>query len=144
MFGKTAKGDGAPRRAGTVSVIGADMTITGDVRTGEDLRVDGRIEGDVSCAGLELGEGGAIEGDVEADEVRLSGSVRGRISALSVTLEAAARVSGDVGYESLAVAAGARIEGRLGHRGGEGAAQAAAPKAKSAAAVAELFPAAAE
>jgi cytoskeletal protein CcmA (bactofilin family) len=144
MFGKNAKGDGATRRAGTVSVIGPDMTITGDARTGEDLRVDGRIEGNVSCASLDLGEGGAIEGDVEADEVRLAGSVRGRVAARAVTLEAAARVSGDVSYESLAVAPGARIEGRLGHRGGEGAARAPAPETRSAGAVAELFPAAAE
>jgi len=137
MFGKGAKGDGAGR-CGTVSVIGADMTISGDVRTGEELRVDGRIEGNVACASLELGEGGAIEGDVEADAVRLSGTVRGRVAARSVTIEAAGRVHGDVSYESLTVAAGARLEGRLGHRGGEGAA--AAP----AGALAELFPAAAE
>jgi cytoskeletal protein CcmA (bactofilin family) len=144
MFGKSAKGDGATGRAGTVSVIGADMRITGDVRTGEDLRIDGRIEGDVSCASLELGEGGAIEGNVEADEVRLSGSVHGRVSARSVHLEAAARVSGDVSYESLAVAPGARIEGRLGHRGGEGAVEAVPFEARRPAGVAELFPAAAE
>ncbi|HEX8365048.1 MAG TPA: polymer-forming cytoskeletal protein [Allosphingosinicella sp.] len=137
MFGKDAKGDGAGRR-GTVSVIGADMTISGDVRTGEELRVDGRIEGNVACASLELGEGGAIEGDVAADSVRLSGTVRGRVAARSVTVEAAGRVHGDVSYDSLTVAAGARLEGRLGHR--EGAAEAV----PAGGALAELFPAAAE
>lgn len=156
MFGR-AKGGSEKGRGGGVSVIGAGMTVSGDVATEEELRVDGRIDGNVRCGALELGDEGAIAGDIEAEEARIAGEVRGKVSARAVVLEAGARVSGDVCYESLAIAAGARVEGRLSHRGGEGGEAPATGKApmpraparsRGAAAakagtVAELFPQAA-
>jgi cytoskeletal protein CcmA (bactofilin family) len=156
MFGRS-KGGTEKGRGGGVSVIGAGTAVSGDVATDEELRVDGRIDGNVRCAALDLGEEGAISGDIVAEEARIAGEVRGKVSARSVVLEAGARVSGDVAYESLAIAAGARVEGRLSHSGGGGGAQAdpaieppmprAPARSRSAAAkrgtVAELFPQAA-
>lgn len=152
MFGKALRENGdKARRGATVSVIGADMEVSGDVSTDDELRVDGRIDGNVRCGTLDLGEGGAIAGDIAAEEARLAGTVHGRVDARVVVLEAGARVTGDVRYESLAIAAGARVDGRLGHRDKDAAAQApvrSAPRARAAkgsgGAVAELFPQAAE
>jgi cytoskeletal protein CcmA (bactofilin family) len=119
MFGRAGRAAGdRPKRSATVSVVGADMEVSGDVTTEEALRVDGRIEGNVRCGVLELGEHGTVAGDVLAQEVHIAGRVLGRVEARVVALEAAARVSGDVCYESLAVAAGALVEGRLSHRAG--------------------------
>ncbi|HEX9932288.1 MAG TPA: polymer-forming cytoskeletal protein [Allosphingosinicella sp.] len=155
MFGRGQGSSEKARRGGGVSVVGAGMVVSGDVATEEELRVDGRIDGNVRCGALDLGEEGAIAGDIEAEEARIAGAVRGKVSARSVVLEAGARVSGDVAYESLAVAAGARVVGRLSHRGDDGAeaapagevARPRAPARSRAAAkagtVAELFPQAA-
>lgn len=148
MFGRDAKGSGEKVRRGcTVSVVGADMVVSGDVSSEEELRVDGRIEGDVRCRALDLGEGGTIEGDIAAEEARIAGTVSGKVDARMIVLEAGARVTGDVQYESLAVAAGARVDGRLGHRDGAAAAPerpARPARAAKSGAVAELFPQAAE
>ena len=153
MFGKGDRqkvGGEARRGGGIVSVIGADVVIAGDVATGEELRVDGRIEGNVRCGALDQGEGGEISGDIEAETATLAGAVSGKVTVRELVIEATARLSGDVSYESLSIAAGARVEGRLSCRsgGGDAATQRPSPKARTApepqSPVEELFPAAAE
>ena len=46
----------------TFSVVGADVTIRGDIDASADLHVDGNVTGDLSCARLVQGEGSRIEG----------------------------------------------------------------------------------
>ena len=36
----------------TFSVLGTDVTITGDIEASADLHVDGTVKGDLSCASL--------------------------------------------------------------------------------------------
>lgn len=105
-----------PRRGGVVSVIGADVVITGDIAAADELRVDGRIEGNVRCGALEQGAGGAIAGDIAAESARIAGTVEGKVSVGTLVLEAGARISGDVSYDSLSIAPGARVDGRFAHR----------------------------
>lgn len=119
MFSKDKKTNAPgerPRRGGVVSVIGAEMVITGDIQAADSLRVDGRIEGNVRCSTLDQGAGGTIVGDVEAESARLAGSIEGKVSVGELVLEAGARISGDVSYDSLSIAPGARVEGRFAHR----------------------------
>jgi len=148
MFGRIGRESGEKAgRGGIVSVVGADMTVSGDVSTEDELRVDGQIDGNVRCGVLDLGGGGTIAGDIAAEETRLAGTVRGKVDARVVVLESGARVTGDVRYESLTIAAGARVDGRLGHRDAAAATPArTAPRAVASkgGAVAELFAQAAE
>jgi cytoskeletal protein CcmA (bactofilin family) len=148
MFGRSVReSSDTARRSGIVSMIGADMKVSGDVATEDELRVDGRIDGNVRCGSLDLGDGGTITGDIACDEARIAGTVHGKVDARVVVLEAGAKVTGDVQYESLAIAAGARVDGRLGHRDGAAAAPARPvprTRASKGGAVAELFPQAAE
>ena len=48
----------------TFSVIGADVTITGNISATADLHIDGRVDGDITCASLVQGEKSAINGVV--------------------------------------------------------------------------------
>lgn len=142
MFTKARKGaTPAPakpaRRGGSFSVIGADVAITGDLVTGENLQVNGRIAGDVRCGTLHQGAGGTIAGNIVADEARLAGLVDGTVSAGRLILEPSARVTGDISYQMLTIESGARVDGRFAHR--DGAAE-AARKLPSLAPVTELFP----
>ena len=70
----------------TFSVIGADVTIKGDVTASADLHVDGRVEGDIHCASLVQGESSTIEGSIEAEVARLSGRVTGSIHARELVI----------------------------------------------------------
>ncbi|WP_010545714.1 bactofilin family protein [Sphingomonas elodea] len=112
-------------RRGQFSVLGADITITGDLTATSDLHIDGRIEGDVRCGSLVQGPDSQIFGRVEADDARLAGAVEGSVRARQLTIERTARITGDVEYETIMVEQGGHIDGRLKHLGTDAAASAA-------------------
>lgn len=117
--GRTASGTkarGAKAGAPGLSFIGPDVVVSGDIATGAQLHIDGRIDGNVSCGQLVQGEGGIVAGTIAADEARLSGTVEGPVNARILIVEATARVLGDVAYETISIAAGAEIQGRLARR----------------------------
>ena len=113
-----ASGVAKPAKAGGqgVSFIGPEVTIGGDVATGGQLQVDGRINGNVRCASLCEGASGVISGDIVADDARLGGLVEGTVNAGNLIVEETARITGDVTYETITIAAGRRIDGRLARR----------------------------
>eukprot|EP00752_Nemacystus_decipiens_P000447 g447.t1 len=94
------------------SEIAEGLTIVGELDGEGDVRLDGRLEGNVRCRALVIGRSGELVGRVSAQEVSVEGTVRGDIRATQVTLAASAVVVGDVAHEVLEVAAGAKIEGR--------------------------------
>jgi cytoskeletal protein CcmA (bactofilin family) len=119
MFATRQAGAAArPARNGAqrMSIIGAEVIITGDLATDAQLHVDGRIDGNVRCAQLIQGADGIVSGNIVADEARLAGTVEGTVSAASLTVESTARILGDIAYDTIAIEAGARIEGRLARR----------------------------
>ncbi|HWT13296.1 MAG TPA: polymer-forming cytoskeletal protein [Allosphingosinicella sp.] len=121
MFSRKQAGAGAalrPAKAGPpgLSFFGPEMVISGDVATGAQIHLDGRIDGNVRCAQLCQGGSGIIAGDIVADEARIAGLVEGTVNARTLIVEPSARVTGDVTYETISIAAGARIDGRLARR----------------------------
>lgn len=119
---KTASSGGSasvPKgNAGTFSVIGADVVITGNIAAKSDLHVDGTVEGDIQCAAIVQGEKSRINGSIVAETARLSGTVSGSISARELVIERTAHVTGDVSYETISIATGGHVEGRFTLRGG--------------------------
>lgn len=99
--------------AGGFSVIAADVRIAGSIAAGNDVQVNGLVEGDVQCVHLAIGEGGKVVGKINAEEVTLAGTVEGPIAATRVELLATAQVSGDVSYREIRIELGARISGKL-------------------------------
>ena len=99
-----------------ISVIGADITITGDIEASVDLHIEGRVKGDVRCATLILGENSMVTGSIYADRVRVSGAVDGAIETRDLAIEATARVTGNVLYSRLRVANGGVVEGSMKYR----------------------------
>jgi cytoskeletal protein CcmA (bactofilin family) len=113
----------------TFSVIGADVTIKGDISASADLHVDGRVEGDIACASLVQGETSEVHGQIEAATARLAGKVVGSIHARELVILKSARVEGDVHYDALTIEQGAEVEGRLSHSTPNRPAAAARPAA---------------
>ena len=131
MFATKQSGAGAkPARSGgqRMSIIGTEVIISGDLATDAQLHVDGRIDGNVRCAQLIQGTEGIISGNIVADEARLAGTVEGTVSAASLTVEATAQILGDIAYDTIAIEAGARIEGRLARRAALGHGDEAQPQ----------------
>ena len=121
MFNKKAAAAPHPTgsntmRGSTFSVLGADMAIKGNVTASTDLHIDGKVEGDVTCSSLVQGETGEIVGAVKAESARLSGIVRGSISARELVILKSARIHGDVHYDALTIEQGAQVDGRFARR----------------------------
>jgi cytoskeletal protein CcmA (bactofilin family) len=116
VFGNKQKIGGEQRIAsgsGTLSFIGAEVTITGNIGGSGNLHVDGRVDGDVRCASLILGGDGTVNGNVIADEAKIAGTVNGTVSAKTLTIEASARITGDLSYDAVSIESGAMVEGRV-------------------------------
>jgi cytoskeletal protein CcmA (bactofilin family) len=104
------------------SVIGTDVVITGDVRAGVDLHIDGTVEGDIGCVGLVQGAESRIIGQITARSARLCGTIEGSINVGELVIESTARITGDVTYESISIATGSQVDGRFTHRSSAGTA----------------------
>ena len=102
--------------ASTPSVIGAGITVTGNIEATDDLQVEGRVTGDVRCATLIVGEQSLIKGSIYAKRVRAAGTVEGSIETGDLAVEASARIHGDVTYDRLRIAAGAIVQGQMKHK----------------------------
>jgi cytoskeletal protein CcmA (bactofilin family) len=106
----------AKRGSGTLSYIGAEVTVTGNISGGGDIHLDGSVEGDVGCNTLILGAGGRVRGNIKAEKVTLGGSVDGTVSAASLTVEKSARIAGDLSYDMISIENGAQVDGRMMRR----------------------------
>lgn len=61
------------------SVIGEDLTITGNVACKGEIQVDGKIHGDIHCSSLLLGDKAHVNGGVVAEDVVVRGHLMGTI-----------------------------------------------------------------
>jgi cytoskeletal protein CcmA (bactofilin family) len=100
----------------TFSVLGPDVAIKGDLTASADLHIDGKVEGDISCAALVQGEASEIIGVVTAESARLAGKIRGSITATNLVIQKTARIEGDVTYDVVTMEQGAQVDGKLTHR----------------------------
>jgi cytoskeletal protein CcmA (bactofilin family) len=109
----------SPRRvansASAPSIICSDVVMIGTLTTGSDIQIEGRIEGDVRCVNLVIGDAGQVNGHILAECVTIRGRVEGHIRARQVFLCSASSVEGDILVEAFAVEVGAIFEGNCRH-----------------------------
>lgn len=114
---RSASGPATGARQIPFSLIGADVTIRGDLEATVDLHIDGRVEGDISCAALVQGADSHVTGRITAQSARIAGTVDGSISAGELIVEASARITGDISYTTISIAAGAQVSGQFSVKG---------------------------
>ena len=105
-----------PTERRTVAWIGKGVRIEGKVISKEDLVIDGQVDGsiEVSDHNLSIGPSGAIQADLFARRIVISGSVVGNVKALErVDLHATGSVTGDVTAPRFVMADGAAVAGRV-------------------------------
>ena len=120
----TSSTSSEPKRStaqgGVPSIISADLRITGNLKSDGDIQVDGHVEGDIDSATLTVGEGAHVKGHISCESVRICGTIDGAVKAKSVVMAKTARVIGDIIHDSLAIEAGAFIEGNIKRLEGAG------------------------
>jgi len=108
----------------TQSVLSQDVEITGSLTFKGELSFDGTIKGGhISGSVLNLGEHATVEGNITADEVTISGAVKGNATvAQRCHLRASARLNGDLNTSRLIMEEGATFIGMstITPRGGPG------------------------
>jgi len=97
------------------SLIAADMSIEGKIEGKGNVRVAGRLEGDLNIQGdLIVNQGAQINGTLRARQVTLAGKLEGNIeSAEKVELLESAVLIGDLKTGTLTIAAGSRVRGNI-------------------------------
>lgn len=114
MFDKKKK-----RLLAIQSLVGADMSVQGDLKFKGGLRIDGEVVGNVfadtdSDSLLVISETGRIRGSVNVGHVVVSGKIEGPIEAFQLLeLHPSAKVLGDVRYKALEMHPGAVVDGTL-------------------------------
>ncbi|MRX49065.1 polymer-forming cytoskeletal protein [Paracoccus sp. S-4012] len=101
------------RGRATPSVLSADLTVTGNIKTQGDVQIEGQVEGDIRAHQLTVGESATIRGEIVAEDIVVNGRVVGRVRGLKVRLSATARVEGDIIHKTIAIESGAHFEGSV-------------------------------
>jgi cytoskeletal protein CcmA (bactofilin family) len=108
-----------PETAEEMSIIGSGIRVTGNIEATDDLHLLGKVDGDVRCVTLILGEKSVIRGSVFAERVRAAGTVEGSIETKDLAVEATARLNGDITYSRIRIASGGIIDGKMIYRESE-------------------------
>ena len=75
------------------------------------MQVDGIVDGDVESNLLTIGDSATVNGCVVGEIIRVAGTVNGEITGRVVELTRTARITGDINHHSLAIEAGAFVQG---------------------------------
>lgn len=103
-------------KGGDAAVIGRSIQINGDLRGGEDLRIEGDVSGTVELRehSLTIGREGKVKADVYAKSIAVDGDVKGDLYANeSVFLHVNARVQGNIFAPKIGIEEGAHFKGSI-------------------------------
>ncbi len=105
-----------PAADAKVSVIGETLHFKGELSAGEDLIIEGTVDGTINqgrCS-LTLRPNGRIIGDVNATKIYVEGKVEGDLKASeSVTVRKSCVVEGNILSPTVAIEEGANFDGSI-------------------------------
>ena len=98
----------------SATLVSAGTTLNGDLRSENDLRVDGTIQGNVYCsAKIIIGATGVVHGNIECLQADISGKIVGDIEARELLqLHDKCEVEGNIKASKLQVEPTAIFNGR--------------------------------
>lgn len=101
-------------REGVDTLVGSNSVFTGSIESEGTVRVDGKVIGDIKVTGdAYVGKGAAVEGNMEAGNVHLAGTVKGNIIARGLLkILSTARLYGDIRINSFVADEGALFQGK--------------------------------
>ena len=95
------------------NLIDSGTTISGDIKTEGNIRIDGTLEGSVNAKGkVVVGPSGKIEGEVFCQNADVSGTLKAKITVSELlSLQATANLLGDIVTNKLKIEPGANFTG---------------------------------
>jgi cytoskeletal protein CcmA (bactofilin family) len=97
------------------AVIGASMQMKGEIRSREELIVDGEVEGLLeSLSSITIGPNGKVKANIKAREVAIFGSVRGNIEVSEkIAIREKGSLIGDIKTAGISIDDGAYFKGSI-------------------------------
>jgi cytoskeletal protein CcmA (bactofilin family) len=104
-----------PQAKRQTAVIGSSMHIKGEIRTDEELLVDGEVEGALeSRSVLTIGANGKVRANIKARDVVIFGSVRGNVEATEkLAIRDKGHLVGDIKTTGISIDDGAYFKGSI-------------------------------
>lgn len=104
----------ADKQAAELTLIAANTSFEGKIKTEGNIRIDGKFVGEVSAkANAAVGQSGVIEGNISARNVTVAGKINGTVSAAEkLVLESKSVMQGDIRAARLVVDEGAVFDGK--------------------------------
>jgi len=98
---------------GSHSLIGNGTEIKGNIKSTGDIRIDGKLIGDISIKGLLiLGQTGIIEGNIICKKADVQGMIKGKITISEIiALKENAKITGDIITNKISIEPGALFTG---------------------------------
>jgi len=99
--------------AAAINLISSGTDITGDIKSGGDLRIDGTLNGNLSTKGkVVIGPTGKVNGEVICKNSEVSGTVEGKITVHQLLiLKVSSKIFGDIVTSKLSIEPGAIFSG---------------------------------
>lgn len=97
----------------SATLISNGTTIQGDVTSNSDLRIDGTVKGNVSCAAkIIVGPSGLVEGNIDGRLADITGKVIGNVSVKEILqLRSESNVRGNISAATLQIDSAAIFNG---------------------------------
>lgn len=96
-----------------VNIIAAGTTLTGDIITSGDCRIDGTIRGNIkSESKIIVGKTGLIEGEISCKSIEIEGNVKANINVQEqINMRATAVLTGNISVGKISIEPGASFTG---------------------------------
>jgi cytoskeletal protein CcmA (bactofilin family) len=95
------------------TIIGPNAYFRGDIQSDGGIRIEGIFEGNIDVTGnLVIGEGAKVVAEVKANNISISGAVKGNVTGNRVEILETGRVWGDLTINSLLLNEGAYLRGQ--------------------------------
>lgn len=97
----------------THNVLAVGTLIKGNICAEEDFRIDGTIEGNITCKGkIIIGTQSSITGNIECTNIDMMGKVIGNVTCTNtIILRASANINGEIKSQTIEIEPGAVFSG---------------------------------
>jgi Integral membrane protein CcmA involved in cell shape determination len=93
--------------------IGEGCTVEGNITSKGNMRIDGKIVGDIVCEGdVSIGASGSAESNIAANNIHTAGAIYGTVAARGqLVITRTGKVDGNIQARSLRIAEGGVFQG---------------------------------
>lgn len=97
----------------THSILSKSATFIGEINSTDDLRIDGVIDGNISCEGkIIIGPEGTVNGNIKSSSIELMGKINGDVIVNNIVrLKAGSYFKGEITAVNIEIEAGANFFG---------------------------------